>query len=280
MKKFDRPTTRRYFASNIPLLYVNNPKAGCTAVFDLIDYLDKKSGNGRSIFKLPVVRLQTPTPRNKIYNNLYKRITENEVHFHMTFVRNPYVRLLSAYLDKIQNFTASEQQFLNPRERALDLAGKTSYDQVKFEDFVNMISTENPLEMNPHWRLQTVNIDIKNINYDFIGRLERFDEDIALLFGDEAVDFAEAYQIQHKTDAVQKLMEFYTPGLADEVYKIYREDFEILGYYKDVENAWAYEPSSNLPRAKFRPKSGSATVFFHVMLLYVYQTLQRRGFLR
>ena len=53
---------------------------------------------------------------------------------------------------------------------------------VSFEEFISFICNQNIEDMDEHWQLQTYYIGYDFINYDFIGRLENFAQDIQVVF--------------------------------------------------------------------------------------------------
>jgi hypothetical protein len=82
--------------------------------------------------------------------------------FKFTVVRNPYTRTLSAYLDKI--------------ERRAVRAGKES----SFRDFLLQAKkTPRFLYSNAHWAPQSSLMLIPVEQFDFIGKVETLDQDLA-----------------------------------------------------------------------------------------------------
>ena len=81
-------------------------------------------------------------------------------YFRFAFVRNPYHRIVSAYLDKI----ASGRR---PRHRRL--LGFGPNEQVTFLDFLRRISEQEIDAMNRHWRPQSALISPKCISIFLAG---------------------------------------------------------------------------------------------------------------
>lgn len=89
------------------------------------------------------------------------------------FVRNPYTRILSAYLDKFQRREINSDEFLSFFDQLVGyryrMGGNAPYKPT-FEEFVGFISKQEVLSMNEHWRMQTQLCQIELFPYDFVGR--------------------------------------------------------------------------------------------------------------
>lgn len=147
----------------------------------------------------------------------------NRIPFKFAIVRNPYSRTLSAWLNK---FAGNERKKAKFRKQ-LGLGGK---GEVTFEQFVGAIGNQSPSEMDPHWRIQSVNIYCDLIRYDHFVKFEDYDNEfgavVSRFFGKAPL------RNMHKGDtgAGAKLVEHYTPAIADQVRRIYAADFETFGY--------------------------------------------------
>ena len=145
------------------------------------------------------------------------------------FVRNPYSRLLSCYLDKIAGNKP-------PKQSILDILGcktpKEFFTPVSFTQFVDAISKQSVENMNPHWRPQYYQTFQSTIQFDFIGRFETFSSDFDQVLtvvsqGDKPSLEVEA---RHKTAAAEKMNTYYNDYLIDMVSQIYKVDFDAFGY--------------------------------------------------
>ncbi len=141
--------------------------------------------------------------------------------FVFSFVRNPYDRLRSTYLNKI----VTGQKSGRPRQ----MAGFAADQLPSFEAFVLAVCQQDPSEQNPHWRMQAVNLSMDVIAYDFIGRLEEFHMDWPWLAGRFDLPFAP--QRMGKTTAAGDKQELrFTPEMQDAVLHGYLPDFNLFGY--------------------------------------------------
>jgi hypothetical protein len=159
------------------------------------------------------------------------QLTEEQVErfgqlFKFTFVRNPYARVLSAYLDKI----AKDGEPARRRKMR-----RTSSDGVpSFEDFVRWLDRDG-LHEDMHWAPQSSILVIPVEEFDFIGKVEKLNGDflkVAKRLGrvrdpneNEVQTFA-----PHSTGADDKMSGYYNAELKGVVARLYREDFERFGY--------------------------------------------------
>ncbi|WP_216824141.1 sulfotransferase family protein [Dietzia sp. WMMA184] len=165
----------------------------------------------------------------------------NEVlqsYYKFTFVRNPYTRLLSCYLDRIHGNPRSV-----PRRRFNTVSGFSSNDEVTFSDFVQIISSQKSIDMNDHWRDQYSNLLAGNVSFDFIGRFENMREDLEHVFKARIPDSDLYRRLERQnnspqvTSAGSLLSKYYSDELVEIVSERYRMDFETFGYSTDLESA-------------------------------------------
>ena len=147
--------------------------------------------------------------------------------FCFTFVRNPYERVLSAYLSKM---VAAEQR--SPyRELGRHVRDRHGTGKLSFRAFCDYLGHEGPYG-NPHWYPQCDFIDAAGMQrLDVIGRVERMDEDLgrvmSIIFGKPSDS---DYREELPTGAGGKLAEHYDEACREVVRKIYSEDFSRFGY--------------------------------------------------
>ena len=146
--------------------------------------------------------------------------------FVFTFVRNPFTRILSAYLDKIKlhRHSAVWGAFA-----ALHGLGD---GPLGFLDFLRLIAVTPAVRLDPHWRPQTLNLLPNVIPYDFVGRLESLEPDLLSVLGSifgTSNTGIHTYK-RHQTQSTDVLDDYYGPREQDMVRSIYERDFIDLGY--------------------------------------------------
>lgn len=168
-------------------------------------------------------------------SNLNRRELErlSRDHFLFTFVRDPFSRLASAYLDKV---VAARGTMAGKRAVAAYL-GVPVDAEISFLDFCRFLNAGG-LYSNPHWYPQGDFIPCGVHRLDFVGRVERLEKDLPALthklFGASAQGVIE--WAPHRTSANDKLVQLYCAESIDIVRRIYNADFHLFGYSR--EPAW------------------------------------------
>lgn len=162
--------------------------------------------------------------------------------FRFVFVRDPYTRLLSCFMDKFRNtdpaYTSSEyrtflsQLFSWRYTRSLDLH---THPRPSFRMFVDELLKHSPTQMNPHWMPQTHYCGLGLIPYDFIGRMENLELDANYVFsrlGKHNEHFPSHSEIGFPPSGASRHLadDLYTVDLMFKVRVVYDDDFRLLGY--------------------------------------------------
>ncbi|HMN86262.1 MAG TPA: sulfotransferase family protein [Bauldia sp.] len=230
------------------LIYVPNPKAASTSIYKVMVTL---SGVDLAV---PVRRaLRTSRFADDIRAAGVETIlvdTRKIVEFRkahreyvwFTFVRDPYDRVVSNYHNKLNRFAAEFQRgaYLSAKLRQLAMGPKAWQSHlvcvdylkgvISFEDYVRGLG-EHGVEFDAHFRPQTEVLRVPRLRYDFVGRVERFGDDIRSVAEragragvlDEAALPRENASRREKSDP-------YSPELRAIVHRLYRSDFEEFGY--------------------------------------------------
>jgi hypothetical protein len=167
---------------------------------------------GQDIRSVPAKRMfQTPASLTAA------EVARFDTLFKFVIVRNPFTRTLSAYLEKI--------------ERRAERKGK----QTTFRQFLEEVR-DGALYRNAHWAPQSDLLLIPLEQFDFIGKVESLEQDLAAIKHrirpDEVLPVTSARS--HATGASEKLARYYEPDLIDMVRQIYQRDFELFGYSTDL----------------------------------------------
>lgn len=213
-----------WYVPGFPAAYLNNPKAACSKMKKSLWLVGDRLNGTDSFAGQPHNRHKSPFCHS--LDQLSRNIDDVLAATFYTVVRNPFVRVLSAYLDKVNK---------ERRDPAVwrSLSEKLAYGpscRPRFGEFLNRMVAHDPREMDRHFTPQYVNILIDYVTPDFIGHVE----DI------EAVDiFLAAHGMPcvnhhpHRTDAAARLADFYRDEDIAVVRSYYARDFELFGYSYD-----------------------------------------------
>ncbi|MCB9993054.1 MAG: sulfotransferase family protein [Hyphomicrobiaceae bacterium] len=225
-------------------MFVSNPKAGCTTVKKAM-FLSEARNNGDLILRNEIERNTSIVHKKNPFKE-FSNLTEKEKNwffysediFRYTFARNPYTRILSAYLDKFVHSkdSAAGRNFLK-RHKVPDTA------VLHFAEFVRLVAEEPHWDRDVHWREQYLLTRPDVINYSYIGRFERIDEGFAEL----RLHYPEAERslvasdlggnAVNKTSAASSMPDHYDDQTIELVARIYSRDFEAFGYSEKYEES-------------------------------------------
>lgn len=147
--------------------------------------------------------------------------------FIFSFVRNPYERVLSCYLDKIKTHS-NYLGFLR--------YGNRFYKEMSFEDFLEEILKIPNDEADKHFRPQ--HCFLKNedsLRPHFVGKLENFSFDFQKVLDRIGTDQLETAHANKSNSKTKKSNRYFTPYAKELIWERYKEDFLYFEYPKDEE---------------------------------------------
>ncbi|XP_077474587.1 carbohydrate sulfotransferase 12-like [Stigmatopora argus] len=163
------------------------------------------------------------------------------------FVRDPFVRLISAFRDKFEGH--NEEFYRRFAKVMLRRYGNlpTPPDSVdkafamgvhpSFSHFIQYLldpQTEKESPFNEHWQQVYRLCHPCQIQYDFVGHLETAEEDaehlLRLLRVDNVVDFPASNRNLTASDLESDWFNFVPLEVRKELYKLYEPDFRLFGY--------------------------------------------------
>ncbi len=134
--------------------------------------------------------------------------------FRFAFVRNPYTRVLSAFLDKVDRRAQDRDQ------------------EASFMEFLEYLEQDG-LFSNAHWAPQASLLLLPFEEFDFIGKTENLNEDMGFVL-DQVQGHKENKKLLsalgNATGASGKLATYYDDRAKAKVDKLYRQDFERFDY--------------------------------------------------
>ena len=153
------------------------------------------------------------------------------------FVRNPYDRLLSAWKSKF--LVEDDEGYAPHRQRVREAFDHPTVDgrrvgRIAFREAVEFMLSEDERD-DGHWSPQVDGLLLDVIDYDVIGRFERFSDDLTAILERlqaPAEVLAIARQRINETSPIP-LVAAYDTVLARTVHDHYAADFERFGYEAD-----------------------------------------------
>ena len=213
-------------------IYVQNWKCGSSTVRSTLWAAEHELG-----LAAPPENPHKPS-RNSPFIADPRRWERVDAQFVFTIARNPYIRVLSAYLDKIHGHR--DQKVWGKFSARHGLTDRA----LSFEEFLRIVADTPDNQMDPHWRPQNCNLVPAVIPYNFIGSLETFDSDLSCIlsciFPDRPVPIRD--HKPHQTGSASKLAEYYGPAEIRLVQAIYERDFLELGYDLDLASTGRLRP--------------------------------------
>lgn len=221
---------------------VINPKSACSSL--KFNVWRQEHAMGASPWAPPARgggihrKENTPLPKSSV-EDLEATLFDKPV---FSIVRNPYTRILSAYLDKISRGT-------RPKRQLLLGMGCLEEKTVPFSEFVDFLYRQNSRELNAHYAPQAFLMQVHYVPYVKIGCVENMDESISGIMA-AGYDIAPANKPDfrpHRTNAGAQLAQYYTDEIAEKVFERFRVDFEVFGYSRELSKADL--PAKNLDDA-------------------------------
>jgi hypothetical protein len=161
-------------------------------------------------------------------------------------IRDPYSRILSAYLNKVESRlpltsdtgNANHDYFCNVtlkiddfRKKHLDL---NSYPNITFEVFLLWIKFGKDWESkDEHWATQVTLLRYPQVKFDIIGRFENIDQDSTQILNQMGCSKAFPSQSDVKfapTKASEKMDDYYSDVERGLVTNLFSADFSAFGY--------------------------------------------------
>ena len=148
-------------------------------------------------------------------------------YFKFAFVRNPWSRVVSCYVNKI----------CYPQKRSALMyfsRYKSLYYRMPFEEFIYFLCSEEGKDENadPHWISQHLFLyDGSDCMVDFVGRFENLEQDLRSVCNGIGIDDLELPHITPpKQTNKQHYRDYYNERTYDLVLQRYRKDVELFDY--------------------------------------------------
>jgi len=219
----DRPALGRHVIA-VPTLgcvYVKNAKAGCSTMMLWLH----RAYTGDHAFMTKQIHREhgLPRPRETGWRTIVRMLDGDA--FRFTFVRDPLARARSTWYAKF----VLQRTVWGPRLQPLLGLPVDPDTPLTFEQFVTALELQEPMAMDEHWRPQHLNLMHPVVEYDYVGRLERFDDDFAVVRERAGLPDVPV-TIPNSRGSGRPDPYDGRPDLVRRVQAVYAKDLELYGY--------------------------------------------------
>ncbi|SIR05305.1 Sulfotransferase family protein [Alkalispirochaeta americana] len=167
-----------------------------------------------------------------------RQVLDLKDYYSFSIVRNPYYRVLSAYLEKLTG------QKVNGKYTEIPGVGRSSPEG--FATFLRFLAAGGLYE-NRHWWPQVDSLFQPVEEFSFIGKLEKIVDEMGIILEANGLDPVLAqslarpheYELQESetriTSAQRRAAEFYSDEAVSIVSTLFEKDFKAFGYATDPE---------------------------------------------
>ncbi len=210
-------------------VYVETPKVACSTIKKVLQLIEMDGDQERLAVNVHD-RVKSPLAAPLKMDVDPGILLNSDEYFRFAFVRNPFTRVLSAYLDKLVKNKWE-------RERLLPSLGFAKDAQISLLQFLEAIREIPHIHKDIHWTPQSYLLQPLKIRYHFIGRFENFNTDFIMVIKkikhDASDDLLKIRADQHKTNASGKVRDYIGKKERDLIIEIFEHDFKLFCYCKD-----------------------------------------------
>lgn len=176
-----------------------------------------------------------------------REILASDQYYKFSVIRDPFERLISAYLEKFVYKRRSQRNLMHTRPVISAVQGRTDIDLdagISFDQFLQHILEQDPFSLDPHWRPQHLYfLGVKHMSRIYrlenIVALEQYlleDQGVSIKLGhDNRTGKSDRVLAQASSLAAAELdragpldpNSFRSTGFADAIAEYYREDFAL-----------------------------------------------------
>lgn len=210
------------YEASTNVVYMNNAKAGCSTIKRTILQRAPQMQILEEGGKLHPKIVHGNTP---YWCRDYSRILDKDT-FSFSVVRNPFARVLSAFLDKLENVNLLKNQFFWQH-------GLPPQKAITFLDFLRLLKDSDSL-FDQHWRPQVANLYAGFMPLNEVHFLEGFDRTQNSICDRLGGISSFVKSNPHATNARNKVAEYINDEAQALIIDLYQEDFDVFGYSTDL----------------------------------------------
>ena len=217
------------------IAYFETPKVACTSIKKYM--MDQRVGGSFPLPTKGAVHDRARSPLRAL-NELSSR--EQVAVFgpkwrRFTFLRNPFTRFLSAYLDKLVQNDWERQRLLPQLGFSPDACPSPA-------EVLQRLAAIPDANRDVHFMTQFALTGATGcLDYAWLGCFERFSTDFLslkrVIYGDGSDDTYAQFGRHHASNAGEKLSLYADPGAVSLLLTVYGKDFRMFGYSTRLEDA-------------------------------------------
>ncbi len=220
---------------HLKAIYYEVPKAGSSTIMATLAEAD----TGRALADEHVAHDRKRSgilgPRELGLERFYEMANDPDV-LKLTFVRNPYRRLVSCWVDKFstQPVRLDRRSCEVLRHGGLIPERLDRTQPLPLADFVTLACNTARAGINGHWQLMSSMIPQGSAAPDVIGRVETLQADLGAIL--ERLGASDKVSIRiHNVKQPRGAQAWLDQQQADQIFAAYQEDFERFGYNRALE---------------------------------------------
>jgi hypothetical protein len=243
-----RPNNAIDLAPRLNILYISNPKVASTRIRATLAALQGRDlvSNWQADKNWEVHKRShsgLKAPRHDIRE--FYRLATGASSLRFSFVRNPYDRMVSCWLDQyrdkplVQGRDVYIDTYLERRKEVDSSLPAGASEVLSFSQFVEFALATDDLvrtAVSMHWHPQVKILHVPGMELNFIGKIENFAVDF-----NRVLDFVNANP-ELRARLVEpfhfskrkRVLEYLTTATAQRIYAAYEEDFDEYGYPKTL----------------------------------------------
>ena len=144
-------------------------------------------------------------------------------YYKFTFVRNPFVRVLSAYLDKVIKNEAGKRDII------ANFLNKPFGSEISFDEFISYLEMGG-INQNAHWARQFDLLPIPLDKFDFIGKTENLSVDLPIVLYHIFKKDCKIIAVREHATNANDVLNTLDPETRKRIYNLYKIDFECFKY--------------------------------------------------
>ena len=227
-----------FFSKRKEWMYVQSSKCGCTLIKNILARIENNKlsiENEMQIHSKDFHRLKMF--RDISTKEVLSFMTSDDV-YRFAFVRNPFRRIISCYINKFVH-KKDNASIIAIKNYCIDRYSLTA-ETFDFVHFLKFVREQNSSSMDRHWRPMVDAISYGKINYNFIGKLENFEDDFQKVLDESGLDdsnWKSLLELRNASSYSKPWREYYTQESIDLVKEIYSQDFTAFEYSVELKDA-------------------------------------------